>query len=166
MLSQQEQSSGELKTDGGLHSRFDYALDTKRRFTIPASWRDAMGSPTYVYIMPDLTKQFLHLLPPKEMEKSFEMLKDRELFDEDLDDALSTFGEHVEQVKLDVQGRIRIRDHLLNHALIEDSIVMIGAKDRAQLWSPKLRPAANTVDQTGFAASYRKLMTRKKSPEQ
>ena len=157
MSSEHEQSSKGSQSSGGLHGRFDYTLDAKRRFTIPADWRDAMGSPTHVYIMPDPSKQYLHLLTPEEMERSFSMLQNRELFDEDLDDALSVIGEHVEQAKLDVQGRIRIRDHLLDHAMIEDKIVMIGAKGRAQLWSPKLRPETGAVKQAEFAAAYRKL---------
>ena len=160
MSSLHEQSSGGSKRDGGLHGRFDYTLDAKRRFTIPADWRDAMGSPVYVYIMPDPVKRCLHLLPPEEMERSFGMLRDRELFDEDLDDALSIIGEHVEQVRLDVQGRIRVRDHLLNHAGIEDTIVMIGTQSRAQLWSLTQRPAVGAVDQATYAAAYRKFRSR------
>ena len=160
MSSLHEQSRGGSQWGGGLHGRFDYTLDAKRRFTIPADWRDAMGAPEFVYIMPDPVKQCLHLLPPDEMERSFEILRNRELFDEDLDDALSVIGEHVEQVRLDVQGRVRVRDHLLNHAMIEDTIVMIGTKSRAQLWSLKLRPAVGAVDQTTFADAYRKLRSR------
>ena len=120
-----------------------------------------MGGPTYVCIMPDLTRQCLHLLPPSEMDRYFSpMMQSRELFDEELDDALRVIGEHVEQVKLDVQGRIRVSDHLLEHAGIEDKIVMIGTQSRAQLWSLKLRPEMAKVDLPSLAAAYQKFRSR------
>jgi len=151
MSLQDEQSMGESLLGGGLYGRFDYTLDAKKRFSIPADWREAMGSPVYVYVMPDPGKQCLHLLPPEEMKRNFDMLRHRELFDEDLDEVMGIIGENVDQVRLDVQGRIRVSDQLLAYAMIEDTVVMVGTQTRAQLWSLKLRPAVATVDKTAFS---------------
>jgi len=155
MSSQDEQRIGGSQQGGGLHGRFDYLLDAKKRFSVPADWRDAMGSPDYVYVLPDPAMQYLHLLPPEEMERTFEVLRHRDLFEGDLDASLGLINEYVDKVWLDGQGRIRVNDQLLNHAMIEDTIVMIGTRTRAQLWSLKLRPATSALDQDAFEEAYR-----------
>jgi len=162
MSSQDEQESiGGSLQGGGFYGRYDYILDAKKRFSIPADWRDAMRSPTYVYIVPDPEEQYLHLLPPEEMEKSFRELNNRALFDETLDQSLSLIHEYVDQVRIDGQGRIRVSDLLLNYAMIEDTVVMVGAKNRAQLWSLKLRPATGVVNRAAFSAAYKTYSTHK-----
>lgn len=149
-----EQSGGGSKRGGGLHGRFDYALDPKRRFTIPAVWREIMGAPEFVYILPDLSLQCLHLLPPEEMKRNFDFLDRRDLYDTELDTVQSFVNEYAETVGLDVQGRIRVSDKLLSHAAIEDTVVMIGNYNRVQLWALKLRPATAGVDQDALAEAY------------
>jgi MraZ protein len=134
-----------------LVGRFDHALDPKKRFTIPAGWRDLMGAPAYVYIMPDPRDKCLNLLPPAEMEGRLEKLRQRALFDKGAGTALRVLGENSEQVMLDVQGRIRIKDRLLKFALLDEKVVMVGALNRVQLWSPSLLPEEESVDQAKLA---------------
>jgi len=40
---------------------------------------------------------------------------------------------------------------------LTDTVVMIGAMNRVQLWSPALRPEAETVDQAALAAACEAL---------
>ena len=142
---------------GLLVGRFDHALDTKRRFTIPADWRDLMGQPAYVYIMPDPREKCLNLLPPLEMEGRLEKLRQRALFDKNASVALRVLGENSEQVMLDVQGRIRIKDRLLKFAMLDEKVAMIGALNRVQLWSPALRPEDVAIDQAQLAEACETL---------
>ena len=142
---------------GLLVGRFDHALDPKKRLTVPAGWRDLMGAPPYVYVFPDPNEKCLNLIPPAEMEGRLEKLRQRALFDKGASVALRVFGENAEQAVVDVQGRIRIRDRLLAFAQLRDTVVMIGAMNRIQLWSPSLRPEAETVDQAALAAACEAL---------
>ena len=135
---------------GLLVGRFDHALDPKRRLTVPAGWRDLMGAPPYVYVFPDPNEKCLNLIPPAEMEGRLEKLRQRALFDKRASVALRVFGENAEQAVVDVQGRIRIRDRLLAFAQLTDTVVMIGAMNRVQLWSPALRPTS-TVNRESTA---------------
>jgi MraZ protein len=41
------------------------------------------------------------------------------------------------EVELDKQGRIRIPDRLREAAHLESAVVLIGAVDRIELWSPE-----------------------------
>lgn len=151
MSSVREKSSGSSSSPGLLVGRFDYALDPKKRFTIPAGWRDVMGAPTYVYVLPDPREKCLNLLPPGEMEGRLEKLRAKALFDRHASEAMRIIGEHSEQLTVDTQGRIRVRDRLLNFAEIDDKVVMIGAFNRIQVWSPALRPDVEEVDQKMLA---------------
>ena len=142
---------------GLLVGRYDHALDPKRRLTVPAGWRDLMGAPPYVYVFPDPTEKCLNIIPPAEMEGRLEKLRQRALFDKTLGPALRFFGENAEQVMLDVQGRIRIRDRLLAFAQLSDTVVMIGSMNRIQLWSPALMPEAEAIDQARLAEACETL---------
>jgi len=142
---------------GLLVGRFDHALDPKKRLTIPSNWRELMGQPTYVYVMPDIDLPCLNLLAPQELERRLEGLRQRALFEDGLGDLLADLGENAEQLPLDVQGRIRIRDRLLEFAQLSDQVVMIGAANRVQLWAPKMRPERAGVDQARLAAAYRSV---------
>jgi MraZ protein len=152
---------GQEKTETGgrglLLGRFDHALDPKKRLTIPSNWRELMGQPAYVYVMPDFDLLCLNLLAPFELERRMEGLRQRALFEDGLGEGLAELGESAEQLPLDVQGRIRIRDRLLEFAQLSEQVVMIGAANRIQLWSPKLRPERATVDQGRLAAAYRNI---------
>ncbi len=136
---------------GFLVGRFDHALDPKRRLTVPAGWRDLMGAPPYMYVFPDPHAKCLSLISPAELEGRLEKLRQRALFDKTLGPALRILGENAEQVMLDVQGRIRIRDRLLAFANLNDTVVMIGSVNRIQLWSPALAPEEETIDQAALA---------------
>lgn len=146
-----------VRGEGLLLGRFDHALDPKKRLTIPSNWRELMGQPTYVYVLPDLDLPCLNLLAPRELEQRMEGLRQRALFDDGLGEALAELGENAEQLPLDVQGRIRIRDRLLEFAQLSDQVVLIGAANRVQLWAPKLRPERVTVDQGRLTSAYKNV---------
>jgi len=157
MVSSGGQNAVTVSGPGLLVGRFDHALDPKKRFTIPAGWRELMGSPSYVYIIPDPREKCLNLLPPAEMEGRLEKLRQRALFDKGASAALRVLGENSEQVTLDVQGRIRIKDRLLKFAMLEEKVVMVGALNRVQLWSAALLPEEESVDQAKLAEACEAL---------
>ena len=138
--------------------RFDHNLDPKRRITIPATWREIMGPSGYVYVIPDPFQRCLNLLSTVEMEVRLEKLRQQALFDPASGEALRVIGENSEQLQWDVQGRIRIRDRLLAFAGLEGQVVMIGAVNRVQLWSPQLRPEAAEVDQAKLAGAVQQVV--------
>jgi MraZ protein len=132
-------------------------MDPKRRLTVPSDWRTLMGDPAYVYVFPDPHMKCLNLVPPAEMEGRLDKLRERALFDKTLGPALRVLGENAEQLTLDVQGRIRIRDRLLAFAQLADRVVMIGSMNRIQLWSPAQAPEAEAIDQPSLAEACKVL---------
>ena len=102
---------------GFLLGRYDHALDPKKRFTIPAGWRQILGDPQYVFVLAPL---------------------------------LQTIGSSSEMPLLDVQGRIRISDKLLQFANLTTTVAMVGAVRKIELWRPEALPPEDKVDQAEF----------------
>ena len=142
---------------GVLMGRYDHALDPKKRFTIPSEWRAAMGEPDYVYVMPDPNDRCLDLIPPVEMESRLEKLREKALFDPALAPLLETIGSNTDQLTLDVQGRIRVRDKLLQFANLTTTVAMQGAVRMIKLWDPKALAPEDKVPQKSLAAALQEV---------
>ena len=148
-----EQCTAEVKSawSGALVGRFDHALDPKKRFTIPSEWRALMGDPQYVYVMPDPKERCLDLVPVAEMEVRLAKLREKALFDPAANHALQTIGSVSELPTLDIQGRIRISDKLLQFANLTTTVAMLGSVRMVKLWDPNALAPAETVDQEALA---------------
>ena len=129
-----------------LVGRCDHALDPKRRLTIPSGWRKAMGEPEYVYVMPDRKERCLNLMPKAEMDVLLGRIREKALFDPALNRVYQAIGSVSEQLDLDVQGRIRISDRLLQFANLTTTVAMLGSFRMIKLWNPKAVPDENQVD--------------------
>ena len=138
---------------GFLLGRYDHALDPKKRFTIPAGWRQILGDPQYVFVMPDNAKQCLNIIPQEEMEARLAKLREKALFDPSLSRALHIIGANSEQLALDVQGRIRISDKLLQFANLTTTVVMAGSVRMAKLWNPEAYAEESSGDLADFNAA-------------
>ena len=143
------------ETSSVLVGRFDHSLDPKKRLTIPREWRDALGSPEYVYVMADPNDKCLDLIPAVEMESRLEKLREKALFDPQLSHALQAIGSRSEQLSLDSQGRIRIGDKLLQFANLTTTVAMLGSVRMIKLWSPKLMPEEKKVDQVALGEALK-----------
>ena len=142
---------------GVLVGRFDYNLDPKKRFTIPSEWRAALGNPAYVYVMPDPSEKCLDLIPADEMDVKLEELRKQALFDPACEAALDILAGNSQQATLDVQGRIRVCDKLLQFANLTTTVAMVGSFRKAKLWNPKALKPADKVDQTAIANAIKLL---------
>ena len=137
--------------------RCEYALDGKRRLTLPAKWRAIWGDPGHVYVFPDLRERCLNIVTPEEMAKIKERIKNENQNKPGFSSAMGRFCEHLECLELDIQNRIRICDAFLEFAELESTVVMIGGFERIRLWSPARKPADKKVDQAGFASACDEL---------
>ena len=134
----------------GFAGRFDRPLDGKKRFTIPSEWRNLMGDPEFVYVMPDPTDRCVNIIPMVEWEARMEELRKKALFDPALKPVLQKIGANSEMPALDVQGRIRISDKLLQFANLTTTVAMVGAVRKIELWRPEALPPEDKVDQAEF----------------
>ena len=119
-----------------MTGRYDHALDPKKRITIPSGWRRAMGNPAFVFAMPDRKEKCVNILPKAQMDALLEKINEKALFDPALNRHLQAIGSLIEQLDLDVQGRIRISDRLLRFADLTTTVAMLGSFRMIKLWNP------------------------------
>ncbi|MDP6630798.1 MAG: hypothetical protein QGH42_07065 [Kiritimatiellia bacterium] len=135
---------------GMFVGEFRHALDPKKRLTIPATWRALVAGPKSLYVLPDFHACCLNIFPAEAMARKLEKIRRHSMSDRKAMDFARRLGSVSELVPWDVQGRIRIKDKLLEFAGLKDQVVMIGALDRIELWSPEQQPAME-IDQDGLA---------------
>lgn len=127
---------------GSLLGRFPCRLDPKRRITIPATFRNRMGNPTYVYVLPDLNRlNCLNIFPPDELEARLDKLRASALTDRRVSEFVTWVGSISETLDVDSQGRIRICDTLLSRIGVKRDLALIGAFNRIQVWAEESAPA-------------------------
>ena len=136
-----------------LTGEVEHSLDPKKRLTIPSGWRTAMGNPEFVYVMPDRSGQCLNIIPKEEMNAMLANLRKKALFNPALNQAAMTLGRMSEMLPLDVQGRIRICDKLLQFADLKTTVVMVGSFRMIKLWAPERLKPSDTIDMAAFNAA-------------
>lgn len=134
---------------------FMHSLDPKKRLTIPSVWRAQVGTPRSLYVLPDFHERCLNVFPAAEMVHKLEKMRKYSMADKKAMEFAGVLGSASDLVPWDSQGRIRIKDKLLRFAGLTDKIVMIGALDKFQLWSPDNRPDSGDIDQESLATAGR-----------
>ena len=138
---------------GAFMGRHDHALDPKKRFTIPREWRALMGDPEFVYVMPDPKERCVNIIPAVEMDARMAKLRERALFDPALAPVLQKIGASSEMPTLDVQGRIRISDKLLQFANLTTTVAMVGSVRMVKLYAPEALGPEDAVDVAALDAA-------------
>ena len=157
-MSEEGKESVAMSTEcqsGVLLGRHDYALDPKKRLTIPSEWRGVMGP--VMYAMPDRKERCLNLYPKAEMDVMLEKLRQKALLDPALNVIRRKLGAVSQQLSFDSQGRIRICDRLLQFANLTTTVAMVGSVRMIELWDPARVPAEQKVDMASYTAALDKL---------
>jgi len=126
----------EIKGQRLFVGHFEHSMDSKKRVTIPSEWREQVGSPKSLYVVPDMQERCLIVLPSSELLFRVERLRARSIADSDARRFARILASQSDLVAWDGQGRIRIKDHLLAYAGIEEQVIFVGALDKFELWSP------------------------------
>ena len=143
-----DKTAGETERYSGvLWGRADHALDDKKRFAIPREWRELLGSPKYIFAMPDRKERCVNLIPIEEMQARLGKLREKALFDPVTMRAYQTIGANSAQLKIDDQGRIRLSDRFMQFANITKAVAMIGACSMIKLWDPAALAPQDAVEQ-------------------
>ena len=141
---------------GMFVGEFRHSLDPKRRLTIPSVWRSQVGTPRSLYVLPDFEHKCLNVFPAGEMIHRLARVRERAMADGKVRQFARVLGEASELLSWDSQGRIRIKDRLLEFAGLVDRVALIGALDRFELWNPDNRGGVDGFDQASLreAAEY------------
>ena len=141
----------ELLNAGAFVGNYTHSLDGKKRVTIPSDWREAAGNPT-LYVLPGVGVNCLYVVTAREMAQRLEKVRAASVANIQAQTFLRNFFSRADRVVLDAQGRIRVKDELLDHAGILNQMVLVGVGSRFELWSPESWNEQNSqLDQSKFA---------------
>jgi MraZ protein len=154
----QRGTSEHESVDGGLFvNTYVHNLDAKKRLTIPSDWREVVGVPQRLFVLPGVNEKCLCVYPAREMTRRLESLRKLSIADKKGRRLARTLASRSDLVPWDSQGRIRIKDSLLDHAELREQVTLVGTFDGFELWSPDLwKEQDSLVDQEniGDAARY------------
>jgi MraZ protein len=145
----------EVKGQGVFVSTFTHSLDPKKRLTIPSQWRAQVGA-NGLYVLPDISMKCLCVFPAAEIKQRLQKLRQHAMADRKAREFARVIGSKSDLVVWDTQGRIRIKDELLDLAGLTDQVVLVGALDRFELWAPDRLKETGGEDPASFedAARY------------
>ena len=148
--------AGELAGQGVFVNTYAHSLDSKKRLTIPADWRELVGVPRRLFVLPGVNVKCLCVYPAREMTRRLEKLRNLSIADEKGRQLARTLASRSDLVPWDSQGRIRIKDDLLNFADLVNQVVLVGTFDGFELWSPdQWKQQSGSMDQMGLGEAAR-----------
>ena len=132
---------------------FCHALDVKNRLTIPARWR--VTDADEFHLIADRSGQFIRVMPPEQFRAVGDKLasnpaitpRDRKTF-------VHLFFSKATHVVLDKQGRMLVPEELVKElgkeARLEGDVMLVGAYDTFELWSPAVWTATQAAELSTF----------------
>ena len=136
---------------------YKHSFDEKGRLTIPSEWREVVGIPKCVIVLPGITEPCLTVYPARDIARRTEKIRSLSISDARGRHFARTLGAMSDLVPWDAQGRIRIHEDLMKLVGPGKDVVLVGAFESFEIWSPekwKEQPAAVTKEVLGEAAGY------------
>lgn len=149
-------SGGLGGTQGVFVGTFIHSLDPKQRLTIPSEWRDYVGSPSSLYVLPGVEERYLTVFPAREMVQRLQRLRNLSIADARARQFARVLGSQSQLAPWDSAGRIRVKDDLLTFAGLTDQVMLVGAIEGFELWNMERWKAVRSTGAAdlGEAARY------------
>jgi MraZ protein len=117
-----------------FHGQHEHSLDSKDRLTIPARFRAALADGV---ILAKGLDPCVEVYPVRE----FARFEEREVaefstFSRDQRRLRRRIYAHSVDERIDSAGRIRVPGHLVEHAGLAGTCVVVGVGDHLEIWSP------------------------------
>jgi MraZ protein len=114
--------------------RFEHTLDSKGRVILPAKFRPpfAVGG-----FLTEHLDGCLALWTPAEFEVQGQQMQERASVGRRERNLARMWASASVEVDVDRQGRMAIPSHLRQYAGLQNEVLVLGANDRVELWTPE-----------------------------
>lgn len=130
--------------------RYVHSLDGKRRVTIPSDWREGAAGQA-LYVLPGFNTPCLHVFTARDMSERIQSARKVSIANVKAQQFQRMLFSKACRAVPDGQGRIRVSDELLDEAGIGSQVVLVGAANRFELWSPeKWQDQSTQLEQNNF----------------
>ena len=113
--------------------RYEHSLDPKGRVILPAKFRAPFDEGGFLTQFHD---RCLALWTPDEFEKQMRGMQESQEQGREQRNLARVWASGSAEVDVDRQGRMAIPQHLREFARLDGDVLVIGAIDRVELWSP------------------------------
>ncbi|HMP89820.1 MAG TPA: division/cell wall cluster transcriptional repressor MraZ [Kiritimatiellia bacterium] len=135
-----------------------HGMDAKKRLTIPSEWRALVGMPERLFVLPSAIERCLCVYPARVMARRLQKLYETSEVDAEAQSEMRELSANANLVPWDAQGRIRIKDNLLDYAGLVNEVVLVGVFTRFELWSPELwKQKQPVIDQQKLGKAARSV---------
>lgn len=114
---------------------YQHSIDEKGRLTIPAKFRDALGS---TFVVTRGLDNCLFVYPMEEWSVLEQKLKSLPLMKSDARAFTRFFFSGATECELDKQGRVNIPNTLVDYAKLAKDCVVLGVSNRVEIWSKEI----------------------------
>jgi len=123
--------------------RYEHSLDPKGRVILPAKFRAPFDEGGF---LTQYNERCLALWTPEEFETQMRGMQEAQEQGREQRNLARLWASGSAEVDVDRQGRMPIPQHLREFARLDGDVLVIGAIDRVELWSPaewnaKVQPA-------------------------
>jgi MraZ protein len=118
-----------------FRGNFEHTLDAKNRLTIPSKLRERLGGE--IVIGKSLESCAAIWTPEGFDAYTDSFLRDLHPLSDEARDLTAFFSGNSFDSELDKAGRAMVPANILDHAGIAKDVVVVGAHDHIQLWSPE-----------------------------
>ncbi len=112
---------------------FTPKLDEKGRLFLPAKFRDRLAEGV---VVTQGQENCLVVWPPEVFDREADRASEKPMTSKAARGYTRTFFSGGDEVVPDKQGRIGISAHLRQYADLEREVVVIGVRDRLEIWNP------------------------------
>jgi MraZ protein len=120
-----------------LFGKHRHSLDAKGRVAIPRGFRDRLTSPdSQTLVLMEGFEGCLFCYPAHEFEGILDRLQQHSFASVEIRELLRWFSEKGSEVEMDGQGRIAINPEQREAAGLTKDVLLVGAMNRLELWSP------------------------------
>jgi MraZ protein len=113
--------------------RYEHSLDPKGRVILPAKFRTAFEQGGFLTQYHD---RCLALWTPDEFEKQMRQMQQAQDEGREQRNLARLWASGSAEVDVDKQGRMPIPQHLREFGRLDGDVLVMGAIDRVELWSP------------------------------
>lgn len=131
----------------GFVGRYEHSLDAKGRVILPAKFRASFERGGY---LTENQEGCLALWTPAEFERQMGAMQTRAASGRTDRNRARLWAANSHEVEIDRQGRMAIPSHLRTFAALEDDVLVHGAIDRVELWSPAVWEQRVVPDEQWF----------------
>jgi MraZ protein len=113
--------------------RYEHSLDVKGRVILPVKFRGQFEKGGYLAQHPE---GCLALWTPGEFDRQMAVMQERSASGQQDRNRARLWASNSAEVEIDRQGRMAIPVHLRTFAALEGDVLVHGAIDRVEVWSP------------------------------